>query len=260
MHSGSIARAAVAWPMSSISQPNRSRILLTCSLAAASTPALAQEGTTTVQISQVATSSSGMSYEVLRPEELTPLAPGDYQPTRPPTAKEVDAATTPEQLIELYERELKAYIEDADTFKTDIRDLILTRYGAEKERIAGHYDREVRELEAQERQRRLEAIARFEEFLKKYPNDPFYTPDAMFRLAELYFERSSDEYLAKTKQFERDLAAYEKGELTEGTRTNLVLEIGGERLTPARECGLLAGVFRRSLLERDYLERLLDRF
>ena len=42
----------------------------------------------------------------------------------------------------------------------------------------------------------------------------------------------------------------ERGELTEGTRTNLVLEIGGERLTPARESGLLAGVFRQSLLER----------
>ena len=42
----------------------------------------------------------------------------------------------------------------------------------------------------------------------------------------------------------------ERGELTEGTRTNLVLEIGGERLTPARECGLLGGIFRHSLLER----------
>lgn len=42
----------------------------------------------------------------------------------------------------------------------------------------------------------------------------------------------------------------ERGELTEGTRTNLVLSIGGERLTPARECGLLAGVYRQSLLER----------
>ncbi len=41
----------------------------------------------------------------------------------------------------------------------------------------------------------------------------------------------------------------ERGELTEGTRTNLVLELDGERLTPARECGLLAGVFRQSLLE-----------
>ncbi len=42
----------------------------------------------------------------------------------------------------------------------------------------------------------------------------------------------------------------ERGELTEGSRTNLVLEIGGERLTPARECGLLGGVLRQSLLER----------
>lgn len=42
----------------------------------------------------------------------------------------------------------------------------------------------------------------------------------------------------------------ERGELTEGTRTNLVLEIDGERLTPARECGLLAGVFRQDLISR----------
>jgi len=42
----------------------------------------------------------------------------------------------------------------------------------------------------------------------------------------------------------------ERGELTEGTRANLVLEIAGERLTPPRESGLLGGVFRQSLLER----------
>ncbi|MEO8276526.1 MAG: aminodeoxychorismate synthase component I [Thermoanaerobaculia bacterium] len=42
----------------------------------------------------------------------------------------------------------------------------------------------------------------------------------------------------------------ERGELTEGTRTNLILEMGGERLTPARDSGLLAGVFRQSLLDR----------
>lgn len=42
----------------------------------------------------------------------------------------------------------------------------------------------------------------------------------------------------------------ERGELTEGTRTNLVLEIDGECLTPARECGLLAGVFRQELLAK----------
>ncbi len=49
----------------------------------------------------------------------------------------------------------------------------------------------------------------------------------------------------------------ERGELTEGTRTNLVLEISGERLTPARESGLLAGVFRHSLLERGKVKEAL---
>jgi para-aminobenzoate synthetase/4-amino-4-deoxychorismate lyase len=42
----------------------------------------------------------------------------------------------------------------------------------------------------------------------------------------------------------------EKGELTEFTIGNLVVEIGGERLTPPREAGLLAGVFRGELLAR----------
>jgi para-aminobenzoate synthetase/4-amino-4-deoxychorismate lyase len=40
----------------------------------------------------------------------------------------------------------------------------------------------------------------------------------------------------------------EHGELTEGTRTNLFVEIDGGWLTPPREAGLLAGVFRESLL------------
>ena len=41
----------------------------------------------------------------------------------------------------------------------------------------------------------------------------------------------------------------ERGELTESCFANLVLEIGGERVTPPVECGLLAGVFRQELLE-----------
>jgi len=44
------------------------------------------------------------------------------------------------------------------------------------------------------------------------------------------------------------LLVNEHGELTEGTRTNVFLQFGGEWLTPPREAGLLAGVFRESLL------------
>jgi para-aminobenzoate synthetase / 4-amino-4-deoxychorismate lyase len=41
----------------------------------------------------------------------------------------------------------------------------------------------------------------------------------------------------------------ERDELTEFTRGNVVLELDGQLLTPARECGLLAGTFRAELLE-----------
>ncbi|MDX2266334.1 MAG: aminodeoxychorismate synthase component I [Hyphomicrobiales bacterium] len=42
----------------------------------------------------------------------------------------------------------------------------------------------------------------------------------------------------------------ERGELTEGSFTNLFIEKGGRLLTPARSCGLLGGVLRAELLDR----------
>ncbi len=43
----------------------------------------------------------------------------------------------------------------------------------------------------------------------------------------------------------------EKGEMTEGATSNLFVAIGGRMLTPPVACGLLPGVFRRTLLEQD---------
>jgi len=40
----------------------------------------------------------------------------------------------------------------------------------------------------------------------------------------------------------------ERGELTEGSFTNLVVQLDGRKLTPARACGLLPGIFREELL------------
>ena len=41
-----------------------------------------------------------------------------------------------------------------------------------------------------------------------------------------------------------------RGELTEGSFTNLFLELGGKILTPAADCGLLPGTLREELIER----------
>jgi para-aminobenzoate synthetase / 4-amino-4-deoxychorismate lyase len=50
----------------------------------------------------------------------------------------------------------------------------------------------------------------------------------------------------------------ERGELTEATRANLVLDIEGELVTPPVECGLLAGTFRQEMLDSGVIgERIL---
>ena len=50
----------------------------------------------------------------------------------------------------------------------------------------------------------------------------------------------------------------ERGELTECTIGNVVVELDGERVTPPLDCGLLAGIFREELLEQGRIaERVL---
>ena len=39
----------------------------------------------------------------------------------------------------------------------------------------------------------------------------------------------------------------EKGELTEGARSNIVLQIGGKLYTPPVSCGLLDGVYKKQM-------------
>ncbi|BDG10429.1 tetratricopeptide repeat protein [Anaeromyxobacter paludicola] len=76
---------------------------------------------------------------------------------------------------------------------------------AERRRaVAEGYERTLRELELQERKERQEAIAEFEEFLARHPSDPAFTPDAMFRLAELYYEASNDAYAQAVEQWREE--------------------------------------------------------
>ena len=52
----------------------------------------------------------------------------------------------------------------------------------------------------------------------------------------------------------------ERGEVTEGTISNIVARIGGELVTPPLACGLLPGVFREELLENGEIrERVICR-
>lgn len=53
----------------------------------------------------------------------------------------------------------------------------------------------------------------------------------------------------------------EKKELTEGSRTNILLKIDGKLYTPPAKCGLLEGVMRRRLIEEQKCEeKILNKF
>ena len=84
--------------------------------------------------------------------------------------------------------------EEARGWRGEARALWELRQEERRRRAGDASEKEIRALEAEERRERTAAVARFEEFLSRYPDDPQVTPDAMFRLAELYYERSNDDW------------------------------------------------------------------
>ncbi|WP_375771733.1 tetratricopeptide repeat protein [Archangium gephyra] len=120
---------------------------------------------------------------------------------------------TPEQekLLEELSEAVQRYEEESREYKREIQLLIQKKYQDRRDRLADSYEKAISSMEVQERQERLEAIARFEEFLRRYPDEPRYTPDVMFRLAELYYERSSDTHLVAMHEQEEKLRALPEG-------------------------------------------------
>lgn len=112
-----------------------------------------------------------------------------------------------EALLQEVSRALQAYEDESREFHREVQWLVERRYETKRAALAASYEKAIGELEAKERQERLDAIARFEEFLRRYPDEPRYTPDVMFRLAELYYERSQDTHLLATKEHSEKLKA-----------------------------------------------------
>jgi len=64
-------------------------------------------------------------------------------------------------------------------------------------------------------------------------------------------------WLADNPAFFDVLLSNEKGELCEGSRSNVYLQLGGKWFTPPIDCGCLPGVQRTELLERGLVEERL---
>jgi tetratricopeptide (TPR) repeat protein len=139
-------------------------------------------------------------------------APAEAAPRKTQYLEGLGRSAQEERLLREVSDALKRYEDEAREFKHEVQTLIEKKFEQRRGTVAGSYDRAMRELEEKERKERLEAIAQFERFLTQYPNDDRYTADVMFRLAELHYEKSSDEHLTAMRAYEDKVKALKEGE------------------------------------------------
>ena len=123
--------------------------------------------------------------------------------TRPPPSEQQVAA-----LREL-EAEVERFARVGAGYRDTVISLVRREYLRQRRTRDLWYARQIAEEERLQNEARERAIRLFEQFIARYPDDPTYTPDAMFRLGELYFERSAIQF---QQQYEAYQAARDRGE------------------------------------------------
>lgn len=146
-------------------------------------------------------------------EAPAPVSEAPAVATPAPTPAAAPGGVSPE-MIELAE-EMASFEKEIADYRKDVAKLVEQQFALKKVEVQQKYDAAVSKFVEEERKRREEAILRFEEFLNRYPDHPQYTPDALFRLAELHFEKAYDGYLDALEQYEGDLKRFDAGEMPE---------------------------------------------
>lgn len=126
----------------------------------------------------------------------------DGQP--PPTVGQVEA-------LRQLEQEAERFSNTGETFRSIVNSLVRREYLQQRRERDRWYGEQLETEERAFNEAREESIRVFEEFIRRYPNHPEYTPDAMFRLGELYFERSATRF---QELYDDAQAAREAGDLT----------------------------------------------
>ncbi|MGB5812261.1 MAG: tetratricopeptide repeat protein [Polyangiales bacterium] len=120
---------------------------------------------------------------------------------------------TPAQLegLRQLEAEVGQFSESGDAFRDTVNSLVKREYLQQRRARDRWYGAQIELEDESFNEARQEAIRVFERFIEQYPNEPEYTPDAMFRLGELYFEESAVEF---QQLYDRAQAAREAGDPT----------------------------------------------
>lgn len=113
---------------------------------------------------------------------------------RPAAVSAAGPAVSDAQARTELEEAVRRWEEEARSFRGEVQTIVQKQFEERRRFLAENYEQAIRDLEVLERNEREAAIARFEEYVARYPDDPTFSPDAMFRLAELYYEKANDDF------------------------------------------------------------------
>jgi tetratricopeptide (TPR) repeat protein len=109
------------------------------------------------------------------------------------------------RLLDEMEKDVQRFAQMVTEYRGTAREILKRAYKDKVKQINAKYDPQIDLNDREARDRRRDAISMFEAFLLRYPNDKRWTPDAMFRLAELYYEKSAEEYLDADEAYKKAL-------------------------------------------------------
>lgn len=170
--------------------------------------------------------------QVLPPKPEVPTGPAG----RPYSKAERD-------VLKEIESDVKRYQRAADAHYDRVKDYLFGQYQDRRTRLEKRYADQIARTEAQQRKRHLDAIALLVKFIKDYPNHPQFTPDAMFRLADLYLDESNWEF---EKKFDAAIEAQEAApDAASAAAADSLADDSTQRADYSRSIGLWTQIIQR---------------
>lgn len=122
---------------------------------------------------------------------------------------------TPAQIeaLQQMEAEVDRFTRSGGAYKDTVGSLVRREYLRQRRTRGRWFSEQVLQEEQALNEARETAIRLFERFVENYPDSEEYTPDAMFRLGELYFERSA---IAFQTAYDQAQAAQDAGNESAG--------------------------------------------
>ena len=119
------------------------------------------------------------------------------------------------EVTQAYLEALRVYEDEVRDFQSTVGQIINAEYRSRRSRIDTYFRAEIEALRVEERAHRGRAIREFERFLSRYPANEVHTPDVLFRLAELYYEKTEDDFMVADLAWEQQHRRYDAGLIPE---------------------------------------------